>query len=128
MILDSVYKLSEQLGLDPTLNVIIAEIILNKYDPDSVDGDKIRGSVVKSTKMLVQHFFPNFSNEILDGLLHVVIKMNPESLIPICKKLRIPEELIKLITSFLSKEEYEMLDMLRSILKIILPQQYYKFF
>ena len=61
VILDAVYKLSEQLGLDPTLNVLMAEIVLEEFNPEAVEMEKVRGSVVKNAKKLVQHFHPNFS-------------------------------------------------------------------
>lgn len=128
VILDAVYKLSEQLGLEPTLNVMIAEIVLDKFNPDSVEGEKVRGSVIKSAKMLVQHFFPDFCSEILDDILHVIIKMNPESLEPICKRLDIPVEIITIASSFLSENKSDILDNIKSLPKKILPKQYCKFY
>jgi len=128
IILDSVHKLSEQLGLEPSLNVMIAEIVLDEFNPEAPDKEKIRASVVKNAKKLIQHLFPSFSCDILDDLLHIAIKMNPESFKPLCKSLKIPTDVIDMTIGFISNNRSLLTHSFKGVLYKLVSKQSYRFY
>jgi hypothetical protein len=105
VIMDSIYKLSETLNLDPELNIAIAEIILDKYNPDNLDKDQVSNSVILSIKKLLHHFFPDFQSEILDVMLQVTIKQDIAPLKKMLRQLGAPSELLELIIAFVKKDK-----------------------
>jgi hypothetical protein len=89
IILDSIYKISEQLGLDPELNVTIAEIVFEQFNSSSINGNEMSGTAIRNIKKLISHFFPQFPIEIIDEALKMVMKMEIKPLIKICKDSKI---------------------------------------
>ena len=73
IILDSIYKISIELDIDPIISVTIAELVLDKYNSDTVSTQKVSASIILSVKKLIRHLFPDFPPEMLDIILEVVL-------------------------------------------------------
>jgi hypothetical protein len=122
IILDSIYKLSEKLDLDPKLNITIAEIVLEKFSSGTIDTNKVSNSVILSIKKLLNYFFPDFQSEILDDILQVVIKQDIEPLNDIFTKLGAPPELLKLIIASIKKDQRNIQSSIQKLSKDRLPR------
>jgi hypothetical protein len=122
VILDSIYKLSETLNLDPELNIAIAEIILDKYNPDTPDRFKVSSSVILSIKKLLYHLFPSFQSEILDQILQVAIEQDIAPLKEIFTHLGAPSELLELIIAFAKKDQQNIQNAIQKLSKDTLPE------
>jgi hypothetical protein len=122
VILDSIYKLSEKLKLDPELNIAIAEIILDKYNPDAPDKNKVSNSVILSIKKLLYHFFPDFQSEILDEILQVTIKQDIAPLKEMFRQLGAPSELLELIIAFIKKDQTNIQNAIQTLSQNTLPE------
>jgi hypothetical protein len=122
IILDSIYKLSEKLDLDPELNITIAEIVLEKFSSGTIDTNKVSNSVILSIKKLLNYFFPDFQSEILDDILQVVIKQDIEPLNDIFTKLGAPPELLKLIIASIKKDQRNIQSSIQKLSKDRLPR------
>ena len=73
VILDSIYKVSMELDIDPIISVTIAELVLDKYDSDKTLTQKVSASIILSVKKLIRHLFPAFPSEMLDIILEIAL-------------------------------------------------------
>ena len=121
--IDSIYKLSEELKLDPQFNVLVSEIVLNDFNPDEQGKNKVSGSVILAIKKLIQYLFPEFTSEILDTLLQILIVRDPEPLRALATKLHIPLELVNLIIALIWKDEIGINQAIQDLLQQILPEE-----
>ena len=124
VILDSIDKLSTNLNLDRNLNLIVAEIALDKYNPDLVGINLAQGTIILSLKKLFRMSFPQFPLETLDGLLQVVSEGDPRPLEALLGKLNIPPALFKLAIGFVVDNDLKVQDSIRELCKDILPDYY----
>ena len=124
VILDSIDKLSTNLNLDRNLNLIVAEIALDKYNPDLVGINLAQGTIILSLKKLFRMSFPQFPLETLDGLLQVVSEGDPRPLEALLSKLNIPPALFKLAIGFVVDNDLKVQDSIRELCKDILPDYY----
>ena len=119
VIIDSVYKLSTQLGLDPELNVSLAEVILDTYNPGEMKSKKVQGSVILAIKKLFKQLFPDFPSEILDIILQILFENDPQPLLKLCSSLGVPPQLIKLAVALVANNEGKIQDRLTGITKLV---------
>ena len=115
VILDSIDKLSTNLNLDRNLNLIVAEIALDKYNPDLVGINLAQGTIILSLKKLFRMSFPQFPLETLDGLLQVVSEGDPRPLEALLSKLNIPPALFKLAIGFVVDNDLKVQDSIREL-------------
>jgi hypothetical protein len=121
VIIDAIYKISEQLNVDPEINVILAEIILDNYNPDSHGKRKVAKSVILSIKKLIYKMFPNFESEILDNLLQTAIELDVEPLKGVLRKLGLPVEMLDLIIAFVEKDNTKIQNSVHELSQKVFP-------
>ena len=63
MIMNSIYNLSEENGLNGELSVAIAEIVLNSYNPSALGINEVDSSVILSVKKLFSKMLPQFPHD-----------------------------------------------------------------
>ena len=128
IIMDSVHKLSMELGLDVNLNSILAEIALDDYNPDSVGINQAQGTIILSLKKLFRNAFPTFPLETLDGLLQVVSEGDPRPIENIVEKLNIPIPLFRMCIGYVMDNDNMVLKSIRNLGKESFPEHYLNFF
>jgi hypothetical protein len=128
MIVDSVYKLSEKLGVDPGINVTFAEIILDKFNGNKEGWKKLKSSLVLHFKKLIKYFYPNFPSQTLDDILTIILERSPEPLIRMSKTLNVPPELFEIAAAYAMNNNQSIEKAVDQLSKRLLPQQYNNLF
>jgi len=128
IIMDSIHKLADELGQDTNLNDVLAEIALDKYNPDSVGINRAQGTIILSLKKLFRKAFPQFPLETLSGLLQVVSEGDPRPLKPILDKLNIPSPLFNMSIGFVTDDKEMIQKSVLDVTKDILPPHFKNFF
>lgn len=54
--------------MDPEIGSMLAELALNKYNPDALGINKVDGKVVLVVKQLFRNIFPQFPPEVIDSV------------------------------------------------------------
>jgi hypothetical protein len=120
MILDSVGDICNSLGVEGAIGKAIAEITLNKYNPEKAGMNKADDSAMFSIKKLIRAAFPSFPVEIMDSLFQIVAEKDPSAMFDILEEMNIPTPMFKTAHSFLMKKpgmlEESMLQMTQEIL------------
>ena len=124
ILVDSVMKLAADLGQDINLNVILAEIALDKYNPDSVGINQAQGTIILSLKKLFRKSFPQFPLETIDGLLQVVSEGDPRPLESILEKLDIPSPLFQMSIGFVMNNDELIQKSVKALAGHIFPKHY----
>ena len=124
VILDSIYKVSLELDIDPIISVTIAELVLDKYNSDKASTQKVSASIILSVKKLIRHLFPAFPSEMLDIILEMVLWQESKHLKDACEHFGIPKELVKLIFAFISRKQEKIYDALLELPPSILPESW----
>ena len=105
VVINSIYGLSEEHGLDGDFNILIAEIAFNEYNPDSQGINQVSSTIILSIKKLISKVFPQFPNDTIDGILQVVLEADPRPIEAMAKSLQIPQSLFKIITGIALEDE-----------------------
>lgn len=128
IILDSIHKIAVDLGLDTNLNIVLTEIALDKYNPDSFGINQAQGTIILSLKKLFRKAFPQFPLETLDGLLQIVSEGDPRPLESIVEKLNIPSAVFKMSIGFVMTEEKIIQESVQQLSNDVFPNFYKDFF
>ena len=105
VVINSIYELSEEHGLDGDFNILIAEIAFNEYNPDSQGINQVSSTIILSIKKLISKVFPQFPNDTIDGILQVVFEADPRPIENIAKSLQIPQSLFKIFIGIAFEDE-----------------------
>ena len=124
VVMNSIYGLSEEHGLDGDFNVTIAEIAFNEYNPDTQGINQVKSSVILSIKKLIAKVFPQFPNDTIDGILQVVFEADPRPVKIMAEKLKIPPSLFQIIVGVATENEKMIISSLENLSKEILPPHY----
>ena len=124
IVMNSIYGLTEEHGLDGDFNVTIAEIAFNEYNPDTQGINQVHSTVILSIKKLIAKVFPQFPNDTIDGILQVVFEADPRPMEVMAEKLQIPPSLFKIIVGVATEEEKLVRDSIESLVKELLPEHY----
>lgn len=128
VVLNSIYEISEEHGLDGDFNVTIAEIAFNEYNPDSQGINQVQSTVILSIKRLIAKVFPQFPNDTIDGILQVALEADPRPMERMAEKLKIPPSVFKIIIGVATEDNKLVMASLESLTKECLPPHYLHLF
>ena len=128
VVINSIYGLSEEHGLDGDFNILIAEIAFNEYNPDSQGINQVSSTIILSIKKLISKVFPQFPNDTIDGILQVVLEADPRPIEAMAKSLQIPQSLFKIITGIALEDEKLITSSIENLTKELLPPHFVSLF
>jgi hypothetical protein len=112
MIFDSIGDLCTELNMSVEIGRSVAEVALNKYNPDKNGINKVGGSVVFSIKKLVRAAFPQFPSEIVDNIFQIVSEGDPSAMFDLLDDLKIPSSIFKLCYAVLTNKVGDVEDII----------------
>lgn len=124
IVMNSIYELSEQHGIDGDFSVTIAEIWFNDYNPDSQGINQVKSSVILSVKKLLTKIYPAFPSDTIDGILQVSLESDPQPMEEIAKQLKIPSELFEIIIGIATEDDKKIINSLELLIKDVLPAHF----
>ena len=124
MIMNSIYNLSEENGLNGELSVAIAEIVLNSYNPSALGINEVDSSVILSVKKLFSKMLPQFPHDILDIILQISLEADPRPLGNMGKKMNIPSSFCDLLIGMATNNKTTIQESLFKFTSDILPKVY----
>ena len=128
VVLNSIYEISEEHGLDGDFSVTIAEIAFNEYNPDTQGINQVQSTVILSIKRLISKVFPQFPSDTIDGILQVALEADPRPMEKMAEKLKIPSSVFKIIIGVATENDKLIKSSLESLTKELLPQHYLHLF
>ena len=117
LILDSTFKLCQDLGINPDVNLYIAEGVLNKHYLKKTA--KHYRVVRPMTKKLIQKIFPDFPVTALDKVHSIITEGSIPTMIDICDNLKIPTHLFKIGYAFSQNNKVELKEAINEFLDSI---------
>ena len=128
VVLNSIYEISEEHGLDGDFSITIAEITFNEYNPDTQGINQVQSTVILSIKRLISKVFPQFPSDTIDGILQVALEADPRPMEKMAEKLKIPSSVFKIIIGVATENDKLIKSSLESLTKELLPQHYLHLF
>ena len=128
MIMNSIYNLSEENGLNGELSVAITEIVLNSYNPSAIGINQVDSSVILSVKKIFSKMLPQFPHDILDIILQIVLEADPRPLGAMWKKMGMSSNFCDILIGIVTKNKSATQDSLFKFASEIIPKGYKEVF
>jgi hypothetical protein len=123
IILNSIYKISNELKFDTQSNIYLAELALSSIGNESFENENIsKSAIIMIMKQFLQSKNPEFPCSILDDIFEIVLHHNPRSLLPVWAKLGIKRELFDLICAYLENNDALIQEWVADLFKKIAPE------